>query len=127
LLGSDTRIDILFDVLAHPEHTPSLVELDHSMQYTDALTLRMEVDKMVEYGLLERVRYDGEDAAEYETVTFYTLTDGGWATIRFFNDIFTPDVYERLSDVYEQVIDEAPESVRNATQSPRPSPSTDDS
>jgi hypothetical protein len=124
LLGTDTRVDLVYDVLAHPEHAPSLTELDHSMFDTSDITLRVELEKLIEYGVLERLHHDGPAVAEYEYTRFYTLSDAGWATVRFFNGMFTPDIYERLSSSYERLLEEAPPDVQRAAAVPRPATDT---
>jgi hypothetical protein len=120
LLWQDVRMDIMFDVLAHPEHAPSLAELEHANGFTDPAELRFQASMLVEYGVLERVTYEGDDAPEDAPRTFYTLTTDGWAVVRHFNDQFSADVYDRLSAAYERVIESAPEYIQNCGDAPRP-------
>ena len=120
LMWQDTRLDLIRDVLAHPKHAPSLTELCFINTYIDAVEIRFQLSMLVEYDILKHITYDSDVTSEDIPYTFYTLTDDGWAAIRYFNDEFTPQTYERLSEMYRQVINDAPPHVQEAEEAPRP-------
>lgn len=120
LVWQDTRLDLMRDVLAHPDHKPSLTELFYVNEFNDEAEIRRQLSLLVEYGILERVEYTQPDASDSLPTVFYTLTSDGWSVVRYFNEQFSPEIYERLSEMYERTIDEAPNVVQESESAPRP-------
>ena len=120
LLWQDVRMDLVFDVLAHPEEMPSIPEFLYMEQFTDEAEVLHQLSMLVEYDILERVTRDEGDTNPDHPRTFYRLTPAGRACIAHFDEQFNDQIRGRLRDMYESV--DHPNRIETCMAAPRPVP-----
>lgn len=112
-LASDSRRDIVADIVAHPKGLPSMKELKFTTGL-DRSTIRGHLHELAEAGVVTVVEFPVGARSKGQPSKFYGITD---AARQFFdrNDVFIEDHWREL---YARI--EKPDDVQAAENAPRP-------
>lgn len=114
LLSQETRNLVLQHVLGHPEHLPSLGELDHAIPKSTS-AISDQLDALVDAGLLAVYVHEPSERRRDLPSQFYGLTEYGASVLREHG-------YLRLLPVARERYDDIPKSerVERHERAPRP-------
>lgn len=112
-----TELDaaILADIVGHPYQLPTVDELNYTNRRTARSTLLRRLQTLIDQGVVEVVRFDGDPPKSDSPSMFFGITDFGLQVL-----------FNRLPDATEQTLQRAyaqlskPTSIRECERAPRP-------
>lgn len=117
LVTQDTRYSLILDILAHPERAPSLKELNYMNPSKGRTTIVSHLDKLTEYGIIEKRVIPGGERDRSLPNTFYTISTEGEDFLEYHG--LVPLAEGKLRQEYATV--EKPADVERYEKAPRSS------
>lgn len=114
LLSQETRHLIIQFVLGHPDHLPSLAELDHAMPKSKA-AIKDQLDRLTDEGLLAEYHYEPSESKRDLPATFYGPTERGVEILYDYKYLRGVPVIRSLYDHMKK-----PENIQRHEDAPRP-------
>lgn len=85
LLSQETRHELIQFILGHPANLPSETELQHMMGGKSAGTIRNGLQALQDEGIVEKYRFEPNEAKRDYPAYFYGLTEYGVEVLERFN------------------------------------------
>jgi len=111
-----TRFALVNSILQHPEHLPSMYELEEINPSVSDATVYKHIQKLIEAGIVKEIDLNDDQRRQGYSRKFYGLTEEGRTFLDEYNLLAAE---ETLQQIYETISDK-PEKMIKYENAPRP-------